>query len=178
MGKTEIQHYTVLESSGSIELRNMSPMVIAECDVKGERKEAIREGFRILARFIFGANNSNTQIAMTAPVTQQAQQKSGSWTIRFNMPSSYTNLDQVPQPTDSRIRIVSMPERKFVVIRFSGMTSQKNLTKNYDKLTAYIKTKGLKTVHEPIYAFYNPPWTLPFLRRNEILVELACKESA
>jgi hypothetical protein len=171
MSKVETPKYKVIEKFCEIEIRLYEPMIVAECEVEGERREAIRKGFRILASYIFGGNTKDTKVAMTAPVTQQHGEGSLLWKVRFGMPSSYKNISDLPRPKDARIRFVEL-NKKYVVIRFSGMMRQNNLNKHYEKLRAFVQENGLKTTLEPIFAFYNPPWTLPFFRRNEILLEL------
>jgi effector-binding domain-containing protein len=176
--------YTVTLSEGDIELRTYSPVIVAEVIIAGNRKEAISDGFRQLADYIFGNNTTSSQIAMTAPVQQEPsekiamtapvqQQASGDdWKIRFVMPSQYT-MDSIPKPNNKAVRLIEVPEKKYVAIRFSGSNTDENISSNEKRLLNYIEDKKLKIVGKPIYAFYNPPWTLPFLRRNEVFVEIA-----
>ena len=178
MSDVERPNYEVVESSGDIQIRRYEPMIIAEVEVKGQRKEAIGEGFRLLADYIFGNNkamniemeqNKNIKIAMTAPVQQQLIGER--WKISFIMPAEYT-LKTLPIPRDKQVVIKEMPAKEFVVIRFSGTSSDDNLQKYTDKLMAYISSKNLSVIGSPKYAFYNPPWTLPAMRHNEILIEI------
>lgn len=183
MSRAEHPTHTVVSRQQNIEIRDYEPMIVAEVTVTGERKKAINEGFRILARFIFGDNMSQKKMAMTAPVTQQSsetiamtapvtqQANEKGWVIRFVMPSTYT-LETLPRPTDDRISIQSIPKRRQAVIRFSGASSPENLDEHWEKLRAYLKENTLIPQGAPVYAFYNPPWTLPFLRRNEIMVAI------
>lgn len=85
------------------------------------------------------------------------------------MPSKYS-LQTLPKPSNSKITILEIPASRYVVIRFSGLASEKKLALNTQKLEAFCKEKGWKTIGPAIYAFYNPPWTLPFLRRNEVML--------
>ncbi len=172
MANTEKAQYKVLESFGKIELRLYEPMIVAECDVGGEQREARRSGFRILASYIFGNNGSNREVAMTVPVIQQLQGDKR-WIIRFKMPALYKRVEDLPAPVDNRIKLAKIESTQFVVISFSGTTREQNLSKHYDQLIAFVKQKGIKTRGEPLYAFFNPPWTLPFLRHNEILLALS-----
>jgi hypothetical protein len=176
--------YTVETKDGDFEIRRYAPLLAAEVIVTGERSTAINQGFRLLADFIFGNNTSKKKIDMTAPVTQQpsekiamtvpvTQQASGNdWTVRFIMPAEYS-AETLPRPNNERVRIVAEPEKRFAVIRFSGWSSESNLSEHRAKLEAWVKAKELPAASQPIAAFYNPPWSLPFLRRNEYLIQLA-----
>jgi DNA gyrase inhibitor GyrI len=177
--------YKVIETVGSIEIRDYDPIIVAQVTVSGDRKEAISKGFRLLADYIFGKNQSSKKIPMTAPVTQQAsekipmtapvtQQKSGDnqWNVGFVMPSSYTLLT-LPIPHNPDVILKELPAKRFAVIRFSGIATGKKLAKEQEQLKAWLKEKGVTPIDSPLlYAFFNPPWTLPFFRRNEIMIEL------
>lgn len=183
MSNVEHPKYKVISSIGNIELRQYSPMIIAEVEVQGERKQAINDGFRLLADYIFGNNTLQDKIAMTAPVQQQnnakiamtapvqQQENQGSWKISFVMPSQY-NMQTIPKPNNDRIILKEIPERNYVVIRFSGESSNENIDKHKMQLMQYIKENNIQTVENLKYAFYNPPWTLPFMRRNEIMMQI------
>ena len=112
-------------------------------------------------------DKTSKKIAMTAPVQQQ--QSGASWTISFVMPSEYT-LSTIPKPNREEIKLTLIASKEFIVIRFSGTNSDELTTKYQTELLGYIAKRKIKIVGEPKYAFYNPPWTLPFLRRNEIAV--------
>lgn len=179
--------YKVVSTSGNIEIRQYAPMIIAQVEVEGEREAAIQVGFRLLADYIFGNNTtqqqSNEKIAMTAPVEQQSSEKiamtapveqqsgAGVWKINFVMPSEYS-MATLPKPNNQDVKLIEVPEKRFILIRFSGRATHSNLAKHQEQLMKYIADKGIKTIGAPKYAFYNPPWTLPFMRRNEILLEL------
>jgi hypothetical protein len=169
MSRTEQPQYTVAETHGNIEIRDYAPMIVAEVDVSGERKAAVNRGFRMIAGYIFGGNQPAQKIAMTAPVLQQPT--GGSWKVRFVMPKQYS-LESLPAPNDPAVNLVPVGARRYAAIRFSGTTGEDNLLKHRELLAKFVAKHELKTVGEPVMAFYNPPWTLPFLRRNEILVEL------
>ena len=168
MSHAEEPDYTVVASKGSIELRHYSPMIIAEVEVPGERKDAIRKGFTILANYIFGGNSADTKMSMTAPVMQQKDLNG--WKIRFILPKAYT-LENLPTPISKEVVLIQIPSTVLAVIRFSGFAGEKSINTNTQKLEAYISRENLDTLGEPILAFYNPPWTLPFLRRNEVMIK-------
>jgi SOUL heme-binding protein len=183
MSRIEQPKYQVIEQAGSIEIRDYAPMIAAEAEVSGERKAAIGEGFRLIAAYIFGANRSTTKIAMTAPVQQQASHKiatreplilqsaaSDRWTVRFIMPASWT-LDTLPQPNDSRVTLHPLPATRMIVIRFSGTANDALITEKTTEVRDYASRHNMKTLGEPLLALYNPPWTLPIFRRNEVMFQ-------
>ena len=166
----EKANYTVAEKHDNIEIRDYAQMIVAEAEVNGEREEAINQGFRIIADYIFGNNVAAQKVAMTAPVTQQGAD--GNWKIRFVMPSSYT-LATLPKPKNDAVRLHEIEGKRFAVIRFSGMAGKDSLKKHADALNAFLKDNKRNALSQATYAFFNPPWTLPFLRRNEVMIEIA-----
>jgi hypothetical protein len=187
MSQVEQPPYTVVKSWGDIEIRDYPPMIVAEVLVPGERKEAINAGFRVIADYIFGNNAPRRKIAMTAPVTQQAGEKiamtapveqqpaDGAWKVRFIMPTGYT-LDTLPRPNNSAVKLLALPNERVAAIQFSGLAGDDSIVSNRAKLLATLAQRRMSPQGEPTLAFYNPPWTLPFLRRNEILVKVRRQE--
>lgn len=190
MKDVKIPKYQVIQKAhGHIEIRLYAPMIVAEVTTQGSRQEAISKGFRILADYIFGNNQAGAgqhkikmtapvlqqkseEIAMTAPVMQSANEKGeDSWQVQFVMPETYT-LATLPKPNNKAITIIQLPSHETISIRFSGKMSNASLASHLKKLNAYIKANDIKTEGQPQYAFYNPPWTLPFLRRNEISYQI------
>lgn len=184
MSQVEQAGYSVVEKIGAIEIRDYNPRIVAETEVAGPRKEAIQQGFRVIADYIFGNNVSSAKIAMTAPVMQQSGENismtapvtqtgegAGPWKINFVMPSSYT-LKNLPRPANSAVVLKQIPSKRYAVIRFSGMPTQEELSSQRSQLEYLISQKNLRSLSPPIYAFFNPPWTLPILRRNEIMIEV------
>jgi len=169
MSDVEQPKYDVIEQNSPIEIRQYSALIVSEVVVKNTRKLSINKGFKLIADYIFGNNQQQTKISMTAPVTQQKSENG--WIVRFIMPAEHS-LDTLPKPENPAVKIKKIDQQKFVVIKFSGLSSEDNIQQHELKLTQYILDNGLQTQNSPIYAFYNPPWTLPFLRRNEILIEL------
>ncbi len=161
--------YEVLESYGKIELRLYWPFLVAEVETSGLRKEAIRSGFRILANYIFGNNTTSKKLSMSIPVTQQEIDQG--WKIRF-MLTEASHLDSLPQPNNQLIKLHSIPRKKFAVIRFSGTPNDKKIQCYTQRLRQFADAHQWPLHDKPVLAFYNPPWTLPFLRRNEVLIEV------
>ena len=182
---TEIPAYRVAQREGDIEIREYPALVAAEVSVGGERDTAVREGFRLLAGYIFGGNDGGRRIAMTAPVMQQPQpgtriamtapvmqtEAGGSWTIRFIMPSSFT-LDTLPKPNDPQVQLRPIAPTRTAALRFSGLTREPDIIRRTERLEAYLTRHGLKPLGAPTLARYDPPWQPWFLRRNEILIDL------
>lgn len=183
MSDVERPKYDVISSSGNIEIREYAPMIVAEVAVNGAREEAVKTGFRLLADYIFGNNIAKQDIAMTAPVQQQEsteiamtapvqQQSSGDdWQISFVMPSEYT-MKTLPEPVNDRVKLRKVIAKKYVVITFSGRNSDSNLAEHEKGVMAYVKANNLSVIGPAKYAFYNPPWTLPPMRRNEVMIEI------
>jgi hypothetical protein len=181
--QVEQSPYTVISQNGAIEVRDYPPMIVAEVITTGPRDRAIRSGFRLLADYIFGNNQSQSTIPMTAPVTQQSGESipmtapvtqtavEGQWQTRFMMPAAYT-MDSLPKPVNPQVHLRTIPQKRFLVIRFSGRPSDEDLQHQQAKLEAALQSQNLTAMSGPIYAFFNPPWTLPPMRRNEIMIEI------
>jgi hypothetical protein len=172
---TEEPHHLSTPLTGRVELRRYGPRIAAETTVDADEERARNIGFRRLAGYIFGANHRNESIAMTAPVTQGdsiamtapvAQSRS---TIRFYMPSKWT-MDTLPAPDDDRVRLVKVPGETVAVLRFSGDRSPRAVASHTTQLLEALRANDIKVTGEPQAWFYDPPWTLPFRRRNEIAV--------
>ena len=160
-----------VKRDGDIEIRDYDPMIVAEVATNGEHYEAINAGFRILAGYIFGGNTAQTKIAMTAPVTQEELENQNEWKVRFVMPPDYT-MASLPIPNDARIKFLEIPAYRTAVIKFSGFNTDSNLKEHLKILMAWLATNNIAPIGKPVYAFYNPPWTLPFFKRNEVMVEV------
>jgi effector-binding domain-containing protein len=165
LAKYEEPTYSILEKDGSFEIRDYPSVIAAEVEVPGSGESAASQAFRIIAGYIFGKNVSKKKIAMTVPVT--TDKKQDHLTMRFYLPSSYT-LETLPEPIDRRIKLSIPPAARYAVIRFSGFSSESNCAQQEELLKDFLKRKNLDPIETPIRAFYNPPWTLPFMRRNEI----------
>ena len=147
----------------------------------GPEVAARSEGFRRLAGFIFGGNTTRTSIAMTAPVmtgpsepiamtapVSQARTPEG-FRVRFFMPAKYTP-DTLPRPNDARVAIITVPAETYAVYRYTGSISPAQVAAAQAKLRQAIQANGLATTGDVQNWFYDPPWTLPPLRRNEAAV--------
>ena len=149
----------------------------------GAERDALSTGFRRLAGYIFGDNQSQAKIAMTAPVAQsretiamtapvaQARDASGRYVVRFFMPATAT-LVTLPKPNDRQVTLVEVPPQRFAVLRFTGFAGPESVAEEKQRLLAALKSSNLSLIGEPVSWFYDPPWTIPFLRRNEVAIEV------
>lgn len=182
----ETPPYKQVLRDGDFELRDYPALVVAEVTVDGNQKQAASKGFRLLAGYIFGANKKRQSIAMTAPVAQQAasekiamtapvaQTKSaaGTWVVRFTMPSEWS-LQTLPIPDDSRVTLRNTEPARFAVLRFSGLAQPSDVEAKSNELLGLVKSHDLHPIGPVSLAQYNPPWTLWFIRRNEVMIEVA-----
>lgn len=175
--------YEVEKKYPSFEIRKYGPVLVAQAEVSASFEDSGNEAFRILADFIFGNNSSKTKIAMTAPVTQQGEKiamtapvsmtKSGSsFVVQFSMPSKY-NRETLPSPKDSRVKIVEIPTRRVAVYSYSGSWSETRFLEKLSDFKSALAKEGVVTNGEPIFARFDSPFRLWFLRRNEIWLETA-----
>ena len=148
-----------------IEIRAYAPRIMA---VTGMNEDS-DSGFRVLAGYIFGGNAEEQKIAMTAPVQQTM---AGEKEMAFMMPAEYA-LKDLPQPEDQRVSFREAPAYTAAVIQFSGWASAEKADENWQQLQRFLITKGIDITGEPTLNQYNPPWTLPFMRRNEVIVPVA-----
>ena len=162
----EMPPYQVDRAEGAMEVRSYSAHVVAEVTVAGTREAAIGTGFRVLAGYIFGGNETGGKIAMTVPVAQSAA-KAGDWTVRFMMPAASAAAG-LPQPKDPRIRLVSVAAERQVALRFSGLRGDAALAEHALALADWAAAQGLTLTSPPRYYFYDGPMTLPWNRRNEV----------
>ncbi|MGE5153561.1 MAG: SOUL family heme-binding protein [Bdellovibrio bacteriovorus] len=180
--------YRVVERQGDLEIRDYPSLIQAQIRRQGARKEALRSGFGPLARYIFGKERAGEPIAMTAPVTQRpvetiamtapvTQTRDGrdDWAVSFIMPARY-RLDELPVPAGD-VRLVEVPARRVGAIRFSGRASDAEIAGKESELRAWLAKRGVSPEGPPLYAYYNDPLTPGFLRRNEVLLDLAAERA-
>lgn len=190
--------FELIEQSDTFEIRQYAPMIVAEVLVDGDMSSASSKGFRLIAGFIFGKNikldqgqvpsisasesaspSASEKIAMTIPVTVEPQSeiqpdfdRAKMWRVQFVMPRQYT-MESIPKPTDSSVKLRQIQGKRFAVLKYTGFNGAEKVNEKTQELLDWLKTRNLQPVHSPQLARYNPPWSLPFLRRNEILIEVA-----
>ncbi|MBC7997575.1 MAG: heme-binding protein [Leptolyngbya sp.] len=181
--KTRETPYNVKNNEHGFEIREYGPRLIAEVEVSGTREKALTESFNLLAAYIGGKNSprrkndgsksssvsTQEKIPMGVPVTTHSV--GANIRMRFFLPESYT-LDSLPQPLDKRIKVFELPAQKIAVLRFSGSARKDNFDRHAAQLKKMLETKGISTSGDPQEAYYNPPYTPIFLKRNEVFIPL------
>jgi hypothetical protein len=178
---TEEPRYTVVDKVGVLEIRQYGPRLAADVIVQGDEEDARSNGFRPLADYIFGNNTARTKIDMTAPVAQERNEKiamtapvsqtreGAAWRVRFFMPSKYT-LETLPKPNNPAVQIVQVPGETMAVLRFSNSRSTEAVAQRTAELLRGLEGSRWSVAGTPVTWLYDPPWTLPFFRRNEVAV--------
>jgi hypothetical protein len=177
--------YTILERIGeTVEIRRYGPRLAAEATVEAGDAEAGRnQAFKILFDYISGANQGRSKVAMTTPVevgteaekiamtvpVETGAADKGRSTMRFFLPGSYTKAT-APEPTDARVQIIEVPAVSLAVLRFSGSRDEARVAARQAELMKTLADSAWRVTGTPTALFYDPPWTLPFLRRNEVAV--------
>ena len=168
MSQTEEQGYNVLKTLEDIEIREYDPVIYATVSTDNDRSL-----FRILAGYIFGGNESNQKIAMTAPVHMQESptDKEKKYTMRFVMPSKYT-LDDLSKPNDPRIVMEKVAKKKYAAITYSGYNNSTKFNLNSTKLRRILDENNISYRDNPIYLGYDAPYKI-WGRKNDVLFELS-----
>jgi SOUL heme-binding protein len=185
-GIEEPAHEVVDRLGDGVEIRRYGPRLAAETIVpEADGWDARGQAFRTLAAYIFGDNRPRAKIAMTAPVqvaggTEEipmtapvvASTGPAGLTMRFFMPAAYTPAT-LPEPVDPRVRIVEVPGETLAVLRFTGSTAPSAVAAREADLARALAGSAWEPTGPAVALFYDPPWTVPFLRRNEVAVPVA-----
>jgi effector-binding domain-containing protein len=176
--------YTVQSRTDHYEIRRYPKILVAQTLVDANFDDAGNKAFRILADYIFGNNKPNKKIAMTAPVSQTASSEKIAMTapvtqvkgqtgflVQFTMPENYT-MENLPQPNDPRVQIRELPAHTVAVYEYSGSWSESRYQEKLTDFRRELEKAGVKTTGEPVFARFNSPFRLWFLRRNEIWLEV------
>ncbi len=189
--------FEVLLSDKQFEVRKYAPVMVAETLVEGDMDDASSKGFRLIADYIFGNNQlpnaasskiamtapvilepQSSKIAMTAPVTLEPQggetnmQTAKQWLVQFVMPSQYT-LTTIPKPKNNAVSLREIPSRHFAVLKYSGLNTLSRVQARTQEAQAWATKNNFKILGQPQLSRYDPPWTLPMFRRNEIMIEIS-----
>jgi len=175
-------HFDIIDRVGDVQIRRYGERLAAETEVRGGDEDGRYEGFRRLAGYIFGGNIKGASIEMTAPVQQaseriamtapvgQVVEGQGVWRIQFFMPADYRSLGDLPQPKDPSVHLTVAPPATYAVLTFSGSRDGEAMRAKQGELLAALAGSVWRARGEPINWFYDPPWTLPMFRRNEVAV--------
>jgi DNA gyrase inhibitor GyrI len=159
----EEANYEVVKENQKYEIRKYPDRLVIETNsIKGN-------GFRKLFNYISGNNEKNQEIKMTVPVTQEI--KNGNMTMQFYLPLKF-NKDNAPKPSNSEIKVLTIEGGYYAAIKYSGRSSDKNFLKNKDILEKELKQDNIIILSPPIRASYNSPFTLPMLKRNEVMYKV------
>ena len=165
--------YVLLKSEPPFELRDYGALTVAETTIEGDFDVAGSLGFRRVAGYIFGKNQNikgdSEKIAMTAPVTMEAQNQQ--WRMHFVMPQGMA-LSNLPKPVDASVQLRELPAQRMAAVRFSGLTTAASIERQTQLLKDWLARNNLEFEDRPQLARYNDPFTLPWNRRNEILIPL------
>ena len=183
--------YALLHQQDEFEIRYYASHIAASVLTRGNMKSASSSGFRGIADYIFGNNQhlssgQSENISMTAPVSMQLNDQQAAlntdalnnqqdWQVSFFMPAAY-QLDTLPTPNNPDVKLHTVDSYHAAVILFSGLAGPEKVAKKSAALQQWIKKNALQIEGKPQLARYNPPWTLPFLRRNEIIIAIAKPE--
>ena len=166
--KIETPKYTVLKSYDDFELRQYGSMILAQTVMQSDSYEnTSSQGFRRVASYIFGGNDENKKIAMTAPVIMEMGDDTK---MSFVMPKEHS-MESLPEPSSEEVKILKVSPKKYAVITFPGYANNKKIDKYAKKLLKSIKSEGLETVGNLKFMGYNAPWQV-IGRKNEIAVEV------
>jgi DNA gyrase inhibitor GyrI len=179
----EEPEFRPLETDGDHQIRDYPALTVAETLVNGPRRDALDEGFRTLADYLFAKSREGERLPMTVPVMQDGgdpmasdpplfdDDLEGAWRTRFVMPSDRAR-DKLPEPPEG-VELVELPARKVAVVSFSGKATDGLLKEQEDRLRGWLAKRGEKSSGEPEYAFYNSPMIPGPLRRNEVWLALS-----
>lgn len=188
VSSTKEAKYQTVYKDKVFSVRNYEPVMIAEVTLPGKTYAQVSgKAFSMLFQYISGKNSTQGEIAMTTPVVSQQTSSSekismttpvlvdsktkDAWTMAFVLPEKYTPKN-TPKPLNSEVKIFERPEMKVAVIQFSGTLTPDSKAKNMDKLRTWAKSKNYVLTGKAIYASYDPPWTLPKFRRNEVQIKI------
>ena len=185
-GYEEPSYEVVDRLDESVEVRAYAPRVAVEARVDTPDYETSQDdAFRLLFDYISGTNRAATKIAMTAPVETATTSEKIAMTVpvesvrgdsgmrmRFFLPASYT-AGSAPEPLDPRLRIVEVPAQTVAVLRFSGLVREAAVAAQTEDLLVALENTRYRASSHAVTYFYDPPWTLPFFRRNEVVVSVA-----
>ena len=163
--------YKVVQKDGNIEIRLYDSILLQSVSASGDQYQALRKGFRPLVTYISAKKRDGDKISMTAPVMQLPGDTQDNWIISFSMPSKY-DASSLPAPNNEQVFTETIGPTKAAVIRFSGNADEKLLAQKTEQLSDWLEKAAFTAKSKPRYMFYNDPSTPPFLRRNEVFIEI------
>ena len=182
-GRLSSPNYKVITTDKSFEVREYAPFTLASTSIPNQGDKALSQGFRILARFIFGGNHQSESLAMTAPVLQQngaevgllSSAASQGMTMAFVMPID-RSFESIPKPNQASVALQSVSWGTVASLRFSGRASTSDFQRAEVDLRGWMSDHGYEAKGPASYAQYNSPSAFPALRRNEVLIQIKTNE--
>lgn len=166
MSKYETAPYKVLRKEGHFEIRQYDAFYTAAVE---ETSLSGSDGFRQIFDYISGNNEDQKKISMTTPVFNEMSREKTS--TEFVMPGKFSE-DTLPAPGNPKVKIKKTERKLTASVTFSGTTSERKIREYEKRLLAWIETKGMKPTGNFRLARYNPPFIPPFLRRNEVIIDI------
>jgi hypothetical protein len=161
--------YDIVENFEGVEMRDYPAHVAIEIAVRGDRKSTVNTGYRVLGEYLAGKNEVNQRIDMISPICQQGD--ADIWKLVFSLPLDY-KIENTPKPTVTQIKLVNVPEKRYIATKLNMFASDEDIDKSQQRLMDYAFPNNLRITSQPIIAFFNPPWSLPFRRKNELMIEV------
>lgn len=163
---TETPDYVVVRADGAYEIRDYPELTLATTPMAAD---GVNGGFGELFRFITGSNETQEKISMTSPVLiDNTQEKK---TMSFIMPPAHA-AKGLPKPKGEKVSLSKLPASRLAVLSFKGGRSVENESKAVTSLRTWLEKQKLKSTGQPIFAYYDPPWTPVPLRRNEVMIPI------
>jgi len=173
----ETPEYELISKDDGFEIRRYSEMIIATTSVQADYKSSTSSGFRRIASYIFGGNDKEMKIAMTAPVISDCPSEGlNTFNISFVMPKEYS-IDDLPKANTSLVSIEQESLGDVAVLTFGGWATESRSISYQQKLSALLKKSGIESQGGFMVAQFNSPWTLPMFRKNELMVRIINKSS-
>ena len=163
--------YQVVRTAGKFEVRDYPALTVVQTSMAGSGN-GTDGSFNRLFRFITGGNEAKQKIAMTTPVLMSGTDSNA--TMAFVMPTKL-KTGEVPKPTDDSVKMRELEAGRFAVLRFSGGRNMENEAETLAKLKDWMETERLSVLSPPVFAYFDPPWTPGFLRRNEVMIRTAAE---
>ncbi len=157
-----------LEDDG-IEIRRYKELLLAETEIKARYEAMGKEGFQRLSGYIFGKNDRQQEMAMTAPVLQEGEGED--WRMSFVMPETVTE-STAPVPNDDQVALKKVPGKRVAVLKYSGVVTEEIINQKGTELLVWLDSRGYRPLSDVRSARYDPPWTIPALRRNEVQIDI------
>lgn len=175
--------FNIIIEDSEFQIREYPKIIFASVFVNGGYNYALNRGFSILADYIFGNNKKRSSIEMTVPVVQQESErmemtvpvtqvkKNDGYKISFVMPEEYS-LETLPEPMTDRITFEELRNVRYGIVRFTGFISDGKIKKKRELLKNFLKKNNIENTETYFVARYDNPFSIPFLRRNELFILL------